>query len=261
MEKKGLLSPAGELVRRVDPDRFLTALFAPADRREALFVLYAFNHELARAREAAREPFAALIRLQWWREVVEGARRRHEVAGPVGEALDAGWFNPADLEAMIAARELEAEPFETTAAFEAYLLGAAGGVMVEAGRALGIEAPEGLRPWGAAYGAAGVLRSVEAHARQGRCLLPLDLVAEAGSSEGAVIADPRSPALSPVRDRVRSMAQAWLASRPPVPRSALAAALPAVLARRDLARPWAMPARPWSDKLSLTLAAVRGRAV
>ena len=34
--------------------------------------LYAFNHELARAREAVSEPPLALIRLQWWREVVEG---------------------------------------------------------------------------------------------------------------------------------------------------------------------------------------------
>ena len=44
------MSPAASLVRRNDPDRFLTALFAPAPRRETLFVLYAFNSELARAR-------------------------------------------------------------------------------------------------------------------------------------------------------------------------------------------------------------------
>ena len=60
------------LVRRHDPDRFLTALFAPPERRDALLTLYAFNHELARAREAVSEAPLALIRLQWWREVVEG---------------------------------------------------------------------------------------------------------------------------------------------------------------------------------------------
>jgi phytoene synthase len=259
MEKQGLLSPVGELVRRADPDRFLTCLFAPADRRETLFVLYALNHELARAREMTREPFSALIRLQWWREIAEGARRRHEVAGPLGEALDAGWLDSADLETMIAARERETEPVETVAGFEEYLLGSAGGVMVAAGRALGMAGPEALRPWGAAYGAAGVLRSVEAHARQGRCLLPLDLVAEAGLSEGAVIADPHSPALSPVRDRVRAIARTWLASRPALPRSALAACLPVVLARRDLTRSRLTPARPWSDKVAVALAAARGR--
>ena len=47
-------APAGslaEFVRRHDPDRFLCALFAPPARRDALFALVAFNHELARARE------------------------------------------------------------------------------------------------------------------------------------------------------------------------------------------------------------------
>jgi phytoene synthase len=55
------------LVRRHDPDRFLTSLFAPPAQRDALLTLYAFNHELARAREVISEPPLALIRLQWWR--------------------------------------------------------------------------------------------------------------------------------------------------------------------------------------------------
>jgi phytoene synthase len=234
MGTDGLLSPLGRLVRRHDPERYLTALFAPPAGREALFTLYAFNHELARAREVVREPFAALIRLQWWREVTEGARRRHEVAGPLGDALDAGVLSAADLEAMITAREAEAEGFETLAEFEAYALGAAGGLMVAAGRALGMDAPETLRPWGAAYGVMGVLRSVGAHARQGRCLLPLDLVRGAGLSEGAVVAQPDAAALEPVRARLAAVAAAWAADRVTVPRAARAAALPVVLARRRL---------------------------
>ena len=68
------LSPIGAFARAHDPDRFLCALFAPAERREAIFALVALNHELARAREAATNPMAALIRLQWWRDVVEEAR-------------------------------------------------------------------------------------------------------------------------------------------------------------------------------------------
>src|ERR1700684_858257 len=97
-----------ELVRRYDPDRFLTALFAPPDKRDALLTLYAFNHELARAREVVSEPPLALIRLQWWREVVEGAHRRHEVADPLTAAIEAGLLRPADLLPLIEARELEA---------------------------------------------------------------------------------------------------------------------------------------------------------
>jgi len=77
-----------ELVRRHDPDRFLTALFAPPRCRDALLTLYAFDHELARAREVTSEPHLVLIRLHWWREVVEGERRRHEVATPLTTLLE-----------------------------------------------------------------------------------------------------------------------------------------------------------------------------
>ena len=47
------LSYCGDEVRRYDPDRFLTALYAPGARREALLTLYAFNLEIARVRETA----------------------------------------------------------------------------------------------------------------------------------------------------------------------------------------------------------------
>ncbi len=38
------LSALGAEVRRFDRERYLAALFAPAAKREALFVLYAFNY-------------------------------------------------------------------------------------------------------------------------------------------------------------------------------------------------------------------------
>lgn len=222
------LSAVGEIVRRHDPDRYFTSLFATSPRREALWALYAFNHELARAREAVREPFAALIRLQWWREVVEGARRRHEVAGPLGEALDARLLDAGVLGAMIDAREAETEPMETWPAFEDYLLGTAGGLMVAAAGALGEPEPERLRQAGAAYGAMGVLRSVAAVARQGRCVLPGDALQEAGSSMEAVVAQGDAPTV--VRERVRELARSWLVPMPVVGRRVLPAVLPAVVA-------------------------------
>lgn len=259
MPNPAKLSPVGEIVRANDPDRYFTALFAPPARREALFILYAFNHELARAREAAREPMAALIRLQWWREVVEGARFRHEVAGPFGEALDAGWLDPDDLMAMIDAREAETGSIDTMADFEAYVMGTAGGVMVAAGRALGMVDAESLRLWGAAYGITGVLRSVSALARQERCVLPRDQLAAFGLSAGAVIAAPTGTALEPVRARLLNLAAAWLATRPALPRHAVAAGLPVVYARRDWVRGAPMIARPMLDRLSVSWAALSGR--
>ena len=264
MPQPDRLSPMGAIVRTHDPDRYFTALFAPAARREALFTLYAFNHELARAREAVREPMAALIRLQWWREVAEGARTTaqvggHAVAGPLAVALDAGWLDAADLLGMIDAREAEAGPIETQAAFEEYVQGSAGGVMVAAGRALGMADAEALRPWGAAYGILGVLRSVPALARRGRCVLPWELLAAAGLNEAAVIAAPDAVGIGPVRNALLAVAGGWLARRVSLPRAAVAAALPVAYARRDVRRGAAAGDRPVWDQVAVTTAALLGR--
>ena len=75
------------LVREVDKDRFLATLFAPAKYRRPLFALYAFNVEVARVREQAREPMPGEIRLQWWRDVFAGSGRGEVRANPVAAAL------------------------------------------------------------------------------------------------------------------------------------------------------------------------------
>jgi phytoene synthase len=75
------------LVREADKDRFLSALFAPAARRDALFALYAFHVEIARIPRMAHEPFAAAIRLQWWRDALAGERAEEAAAHPVAAAL------------------------------------------------------------------------------------------------------------------------------------------------------------------------------
>src|SRR5208337_2756655 len=75
------------LVRAADKDRFLASLFAPVDRRRDLLALYAFNVEIGRVRELAREPMPGEIRLQWWRDALAG-RGHGGVAGhPVVAAL------------------------------------------------------------------------------------------------------------------------------------------------------------------------------
>ena len=76
-----------DLVRQADRDRYLAALFAPAEHRTALLSLYAFNIEIARVRDLAREPMPGEIRLQWWREVLSGERQGEDEANPVSAAL------------------------------------------------------------------------------------------------------------------------------------------------------------------------------
>jgi len=251
------------LVRRHDPDRFLCALFAPPEKRDALLTLYAFNHELARAREVTSNPVLALIRLQWWREVVDGQRKRHELATPLSDAIATGQLVPEDLRAILDARETESEPaIETREDWRAWLLAGAGGLAVAAARLLGAPEPEDIRPLGAAYGAAGVIRGVPALAAQGRCLLPLDLLARHGLSSEAVIAEPISAPVQPVLRTLVGDGQSLLASAPPIrgARSWISAALPAVLARRDLRHwPRATTPRGLGDRLAVMWAGVTGR--
>lgn len=219
-------------LRHADPDRFFCTLFAPAEKREALALLYLFNHELARAREVASEPLLALIRLQWWREVVEGQRKKHDIATPLSDALEAGTFDIADLAALITAREMEADEIADFPAFLAYARGTGGRLARIAGKFLGVDSPE-VEDLGTAYAISGILRAAPYLARQNRSLLPAD------GTEPAYLA---------------AHARKLLRVKPP--RIALAAALLAVFVKRDLARPHE---RDVWDRIAVLRAGLTGR--
>ncbi|HEX3983968.1 MAG TPA: squalene/phytoene synthase family protein [Acidisoma sp.] len=263
-----MLSPLAESLRRHDPDRFLTTLFAPAERREALTTLFAFNHELARAREVTSQSLLALIRLQWWREVVEGEAKPSDVATPLSALIADGVLRRETLLAMIDAREAEIDgTFLTLDDWRIWLLAGAGGLAIAAGEALDIRDAavlEGLRLRGAAYGAAGLLRSRFALAAQGRAPWPADLLEAQRLVREDAAARPMDESLRPVLLRLKAEGEGWLkAARraPPVPRTAVAAALPAVFAARDLKRPLDQATRPrgFADRLAVVLAALLGR--
>jgi phytoene synthase len=259
----GMNETIAALVRRHDPDRFLTALFAPPEYRDTLLTLYALNHELARAREVVSEPPLALIRLQWWREVVEGEPKRHEVASPLHHAIASGALSPDDLLPMIEAREAEAYgDFETLTDWRNWLLGGAGGLAVAAAAALRAPEPELLRPFGAAYGVAGLLRATGVLAARGICLLPQELLDRQNLSPEAFINDPASAPARAALDEVAREGQALLAAAAgiKIPRSVVAAALPAVLARRDLARwPAVVVPRGLTDRVVVVFAGLSVR--
>ena len=81
------LAYCADHLRETDRDRYLATLFAPADKREALFALYAFDAEIVRVRDLARELMPGEIRLQWWREVLLGERAGEAAANPVAAAV------------------------------------------------------------------------------------------------------------------------------------------------------------------------------
>ena len=96
-----------DLIRRVDPDRWLTSRFiGDAAARGDVIALYAYDHELARARRVASTPLMAEIRLTWWREALDeifegGPVRRHPTAEALAAAVRRRGLPRAPLEAMI----------------------------------------------------------------------------------------------------------------------------------------------------------------
>lgn len=239
----GAPSTVGETVRRHDRERYLTALFAPADRRDDLLALYAFNLEIARTREAVREPMLGHIRLQWWRDALDEIDagkppRRHEVVTPLADTIRRHNLARDAFERLLLARErdLDDTPFQTLADLEAYADGTSGALVSLALAILGPADAAMLarsRQVGRGYALTGLLRAVGFHARQNRCLLPDSVLAAHGTDREATLAMKPSPALAAAVAEVASAAEAALVPAR-VTSAAWPALAPAVLARRHL---------------------------
>ncbi|MFN6984341.1 MAG: squalene/phytoene synthase family protein, partial [Rhizobium oryzihabitans] len=59
-------------LRDTDRDRYLACLLSPADKRASLAALYAFNAEIARIRDSVRDALPGEVRMQWWRDLLDG---------------------------------------------------------------------------------------------------------------------------------------------------------------------------------------------
>jgi phytoene synthase len=175
--------------RQHDPDRYLTALFAPARSRPHLFALIAFNFEVARVREVVTQPMLGQIRLQWWRDALDqiyaGSPPAHEVARALSAAVAEAAIDRAPLERMIDARELDLAdaPPARLEDLILYAENSAGALLEAMLQALGAAMPEAAeagRGVGAAYALVGLLRAVPFHARARRVFLPQNVLAERG---------------------------------------------------------------------------------
>jgi phytoene synthase len=147
------------LVRRVDPDRWLSSRFIadPAARADVI-ALYAFDHELARAPRVASNPLLGEIRLTWWREVLDEAFedrpvRRHPTAEALAAAIRRHGLPRSTLEAMVDARYRELDPIPMSLAeTRAFALETAGAAATLAARILDPAVdPEAARAAGAAW--------------------------------------------------------------------------------------------------------------
>ncbi|MCB1472775.1 MAG: phytoene/squalene synthase family protein [Rhodobiaceae bacterium] len=74
-------------VREHDKDRYIAALFAPADKRPHLNALYALSAEISSVRDKVRDPMPGEIRMQWWIDALSGTPCGEAAANPVVAAL------------------------------------------------------------------------------------------------------------------------------------------------------------------------------
>lgn len=240
-------SYCAEQVRRHDHDRYLTCLFAPAARREALFALYALNLELARTAEVVTEPLLGQIRLQWWREALDslfsGAPPRHEALEPLVQAAAGGRLSPAHFTRLIDAREADLDPAPPAnlGALEDYAEATSATLLWLALEILDASTETAMRATrhvGIAWALTGLLRAVPFHARQKRLYLPRDLTEAAGLSPRDLFELRPTPSLQRVAERIAGRAVQHLHEarvlRARLPRAALPALLPATLADHAL---------------------------
>jgi phytoene synthase len=239
-----------ELVRTADRDRFLSALFAPAQHRAALHALYAFNVEVARVREVAREPLPGEIRLQWWSEVLRGERAGEASANPVASALltviERYRLASAKLTALIDARcfDLYDDPMARLTDLEAYASKTSSALIALA--ACVVADVEGevtepvANPAGIAYAIAGLIRAFPLNAARRQLYVPLELLERHGVEPQDIFAGRSSQNLRAVFAELQSVARRHLVAAhqqmTTLPDAALPAFLPVALVRPGLDR-------------------------
>ena len=239
-----------ELVRTADRDRFLSTLFAPAEHRGALHALYAFNVEVARVREVAREPLPGEIRLQWWSEVLRGERAGEASANPVASALltVTGRYRLAvpALTALIDARcfDLYDDPMARLTDLEAYAQKTSSTLLAFAAQILAgaeAEATDAVATSGGiAYAIAGLIRAFPLHAARRQLYVPLELLDRHGVEPNDIFAGKSSKNLRTVFADLQDVARRHLLAAQQriakLPDAALPAFLPVALVRPALDR-------------------------
>ena len=269
-----------DLVRNTDKDRFLASLFAPAERREALHALYAFDIEVARVRDLAREPMPGEIRLQWWSDVLSGTRAGEAAANPVAAELMATVARhklPVEsLLDLVEARrfDLYDDAMATMVELEAYAVKTSSSVFSLAMCILGDgqNLDDIAKPAGIAFAIARLLSAFPQHSARRQLYVPADLMARHGAAVEDVFADKATPELYNAIAELREVAVTHqtaagklLSSAPP---AVLPALLPLAVTRLQLDRmssgtdPFAPPGvPPWRRQWAIWRAAKNPRRI
>ncbi|TGQ79399.1 phytoene/squalene synthase family protein [Mesorhizobium sp. M8A.F.Ca.ET.207.01.1.1] len=238
-----------DAVRAADHDRYLTALYAPADKRDALFSLYAFNAEIAGIRDRIHEPLPGEVRLQWWRDVIAAggeAGAGHPVADALNLTITAFKLPKLAFENMLEARifDLYDDPMPSRTDLEGYCGETAAALIQLAAIVLDPADAPGFAELagraGCAQAITGLLLLLPLHRRRGQCFIPADILAAAGSSPEEFVAGDGGPgarrAVAAMIALAREHLSAFEQGAAALPGSLRSAFLPLALSRAYLAK-------------------------
>jgi phytoene synthase len=181
-----------DAVRRADHDRYLSVLYAPQDKRDALFALYAFNAEIATVRDRIREALPGEVRLQWWRDTLAAPAGEDETGQPIADALKAAiarhGLPRSAFENYLEARifDLYNDPMPSRTDLEGYCGETASALIQLAAMVLDpAQAPrfaELAGRAGCAQAMVGLLLLLPIHRARGQCYVPAEILTAVGSS-------------------------------------------------------------------------------
>ncbi|MEM9733762.1 MAG: squalene/phytoene synthase family protein [Pseudomonadota bacterium] len=179
------------LLREGWRDIYLADLLLPDRLRPLAIALHTFHSELVKALAQVREPMAGEVRLQWWREVLQGERAAEADGNPVarlllaqleafeldhGSLIDKCDAHVFDLyqDPMADRTMLEGYCGETRSVLLQMLAMAAGAAPKEASDASG--------HGGVAQGILSICYNIGATRQVGQCFVPKDLLSACGMS-------------------------------------------------------------------------------
>jgi phytoene synthase len=223
-----------QLLRDADPDRYLSVLYAPEDKRGALAALYAFNVEIARIRDLIHDPLPGEVRLQWWRDLINGTEHGDVIGNPVAaallEAIKAHNLPRAAFDNYCEARifDLYDDPMPSRNDLEGYCGETASALIQLASLVLDAEKAPVLADMaghaGVAQAITGLLRLLQLLRRRGQTFIPADILAAVGCSRDTLLDGSDTDAVKRAIDAMIALAEDHLGKY-----EAAAGSLPAAL--------------------------------
>ncbi len=266
------------MLRDNDRDRYLACLLSPEDKRGALAGLYAFNAELARIRDLVHEPLPGEVRMQYWRDLLEGNAHGSTEANPVASGLLAAvetYRLPRQtLVNVIDARvfDLYDDPMETRTSLEGYAGETASALIQLASLVLAPEeaaqSAEAAGHAGVAQAIAGLLLLMPLHRHRGQVYIPQEILSATGLDRDSFLAGEDKARISAAISAFAGLGRDHLAKARAVkiPTAVFPAFLPATIAGPVLDRAgkagaglFDRPLQPsqWRRQLQMTLALMR----